>query len=221
MWRKINNKMLKKRQQKSSMRLYDRVVVRKWVKNKSHHHVHESRTFSKRPTWCELTITPIYRTLTESGNHLVFGHNPQTLTTGVVRMLYPWNMKHIRNKLLCDYNARTSNASRKERYWKIKTTHVGVKLLDQHDRTSDQDVTQWLPPLTVNDSGKVSVGEVCQNDSAFQMNTSSRKVFREVLSSILITESNMRRIRIRRRWCLRTQRVLGRSWFTLRCHKHN
>ena len=59
---------------------------------------------------------PIYETPTEGGNHLVFGHSPQTLTTGVVRMLYPRNMKYIRNKLRCDYNARTSNASRKKRY---------------------------------------------------------------------------------------------------------
>ena len=93
-----------------------------------------------------------------------------------LRMLYPQNMKHIHNKLRCDYNACTSNASRKERYWKIETMHVGVKLLDQHGQTSDRDVTQWLPSPTVNDSGKVSVDEVRQNDSAFRMNTSSRKV---------------------------------------------
>ena len=59
---------------------------------------------------------PIYETPTEGGNHLVFEHNPQMLTTKVVRMLYLGKMKHIRNKLRCDYNARTSNASRKERY---------------------------------------------------------------------------------------------------------
>ena len=107
-------------------------------------------------------ITPIYGTLIESGNHLVFGHSPQMLTTGVIRMLYPRNMKHICNKLRCDYNVRTSNMSRKERYWKIETMHVGIKLLDQHGRISDQDVTQWLPSPTVNDSGKVSVGKVPQ-----------------------------------------------------------
>ena len=84
--------------------------------SKSHHHVYESRTFSKGLTWCKLTITPIYETLTKSENHLVFGHSPQTLTIGVVRMLYLRNMKHIYNKLQCDYNARISNASRKERY---------------------------------------------------------------------------------------------------------
>ena len=98
------------------MRLCDRVIVREWVQNKSHHHVHESRTFSKGLTWCKLMITPIRRALAESKNHLIFGHSSQTLTTEVVKMLYPQNMKHIRNKLWCDYNARTSNLSRKERY---------------------------------------------------------------------------------------------------------
>ena len=98
------------------MRLCDKVIVREWVQNKSHHHVHESRTFSKGLTWCKLTITPICEMLIEGGNHLVFGHSPQTLTTRVVRMLYPRNMKHIYNKLRCDNNAHTSNASMKERY---------------------------------------------------------------------------------------------------------
>ena len=108
--------MLKKRKQKSSMKLYDRVIVREWVQNKSHHHVYESRTFSKGLTWCKLKITPIRRALAERRDHLVFGHSPQMLTFGVVRMLYPRNMEHIRNKLRCDNNARTSNASMKERY---------------------------------------------------------------------------------------------------------
>ena len=156
--------------------LCDRVIVIEWVQNKSHHYVHESRTFSKGLTWCKLTITLICGTLTEGRNHLVIGHNPQTLTTGVVMMLYPWNMKHICNKLQCDYNARTLNASRKERYWKIESMHVEIKLLDQHGWTSDRDVTQWLPSPTMKNNGKVSVGEIHQNDSAFRMNTSSRKV---------------------------------------------
>ena len=34
MWRKIYSEMLKKRKQKSSTRLYDRVIVREWVQNK-------------------------------------------------------------------------------------------------------------------------------------------------------------------------------------------
>ena len=166
-------------------------------------------------------ITPICEMLTKGENHLVFGHSPQTLTTRVVRMLYPRNMKYIRNKLRCDYNVCTLNESRKERYWKIESMHVGVKLLDQHEWTSDRDVTQWLPSPIVNDSGKVSVDEVPQNDSAFRMNTLSRKVLWEVLLGILITKSNMRRSRIRRRWCPRMKRVLGRSGFTLRCHRHD
>ena len=77
------------------MRLCDRVIVREWVQNKSHHHVYESRTFSKGLTWCKLMITPIRRALTESGNHLIFGHSPQTLTTGVIKMLYPRNTEHL------------------------------------------------------------------------------------------------------------------------------
>ena len=87
--------MIKKRKQKSSTRFCDRVIVREWVQNKSHHHVYESRTFSKDLTWCKLTITPIKRALTESRNHLVFGHSPQTLTSKVVKILYPRNTKHI------------------------------------------------------------------------------------------------------------------------------
>jgi len=98
------------------MRLCDKVVVREWVQNKGHHHVYKSRTFSKGLTWCKLTITPIRRALAECRNHLVFGHSPQMLTSRVVRMLYPQNMKHIRNKLGYDNNVRISNVSRKERY---------------------------------------------------------------------------------------------------------
>ena len=111
----IYSEMLKEGHQKLSTRLYDKVIVRERMENKSYHHVHESRTFSKGLTWCKLTITPIRRAFTESRDHLVFGHSPQTLTTEVVRMLYPRNMKYIHNKLQCDYNAHTSNTSRKER----------------------------------------------------------------------------------------------------------
>ena len=65
-----------KESKKSSMRLYDRVIVREWVQNKSHHHVYESRTFSNGLTWCKLTVTPIRKALIESRDHLVFGHSP-------------------------------------------------------------------------------------------------------------------------------------------------
>ena len=116
MRREVYSKMLKKRQQKPSMRLCDGVVVREWMEYKSHHHVYEFKTFSKRPTWYKLTITPIRRTLAKSSHELILGHSPQTLITRIVRKLYPRNPKHIRNKLQCDRNAHTSNASEEKRY---------------------------------------------------------------------------------------------------------
>ena len=131
------------------MGLDNRVIMRKMMKNKSHNHVHESKTFSKGQTWSTLTIAPINGMLTKSRNHLFFGHSPQTLTTGVVRLLYPRDMEHLRYNIWCDHYARTSNTSNEERYWRIKSTYVGVKLLDQHGRTGDRDVTQWLPTMTV------------------------------------------------------------------------
>ena len=94
------------------MRLCDGVVVREWMQNKGHHHVYESRTFSKRPSWCKLTLTLIRRALTESSHELIFGHSLQTLTTRIVKKLYPRDPKHICNKLRCDRNARTLNASK-------------------------------------------------------------------------------------------------------------
>ena len=151
---------------------------------------------------------------------LILGHCPQTLTTRIVRKLYPRDMKHIRNQLQCDRNARTSNASEKERYWTINLVHVGVKLLDKHKRTCDRDVTQWLSS-TVNDRRKVSVGKVRQNDLAFWMNVSSGEVLRKCLKGIIITEPDSRRRRISRWRSTRTKRVPGRSGFTFRCHRHD
>ena len=114
--RKIYSEMLKKRQQKSSTRLCDGVIVREWMQNKSQHHVHEFRTFSKRSTWYKETFTLSSRVLTERRHKLIPGHSPQTLTTRIVRKFYPRDPKHIHNQLRCDRNARTSNASEKERY---------------------------------------------------------------------------------------------------------
>ena len=108
--------MLKKGKQKLSTRLCDRVIVRKKVQNKSHHHVRESRTFSKCRTWCILTIAPISGTLVKRKDHLVFGHSPQTLIIEVVRMLYPQDTEHIGYQLRCDHYACTSNVSMKGRY---------------------------------------------------------------------------------------------------------
>ena len=203
------------------MRLCNGVVVREWMQNKGHHHVHESRTFSKRSTWCKLTFTLNRRVLTESRHELIFGHSPQTVIIRIVRKLYPRDPKHIHNKLQCDRNARTSNSSEEKSYWTINPMHVGLKLLDKHKRTGDRDVTHWLPFLTVNDSGKVSVGKVRQNDLAFWMNTSSRKVLRECLVGIIITEPKRERSRIRRWRNSGTKRVLSWSRFMLRCHRHD
>ena len=86
------------------------------MKNKSHNHVQKPRAFSKGQTVSELTLTPIKRALTENRNKLVFGHSPQMLTTGVVRMLYPQDTEHIEYQLQCDHCTRTSNASMKEGY---------------------------------------------------------------------------------------------------------
>ena len=213
--------MLKKRQQKSSMRLCDGVIVRKWMQNKSHYHVHEFRTFSKRSTWCKQTLIPSKGALTKSRHELIPGHIPQTLTTRIVRKLYPRDPKHIRNQLRCDRNARTSNASEEERYWMVNPMHVGVKLLDKHERTCDWDVTQWLPSPTMNDRGKVSVGKVRQNDLAFRMNASSREVLQKCLKGIIITELDVRRRRISRWRSTGTKRVPSRSGFTFRCHRHD
>ena len=221
MRREIYSKMLKKRQQKSSTRFCDGVVVREWVQNKGHHHVNELRTFSKRSTWCKQTLTPNRKTLTKSKHELIPGHSPQTLITRIVRKLYPRDSKHIRNKLRCDRNVRTSNVSEEKRYWTINPVHVGVKLLDKYKRTCDRDVIQWLLSLTINDRGKVSVGKVQQNDLAFQMNASSREVLRKCLKGIIITEPDSRRRKISRWRTTETKRVPSRSGFTFGCYRHD
>ena len=45
--------------------------------------------------------------------------------------------------------------------------HVEVELLNQHKRTSDKLVTERLSFPIVNDSGKVGVNKMTQDDSAF------------------------------------------------------
>ena len=66
--------------------------------------------------------------------------------------------------------------------------HVGVELLNQHERTSDELVTKRLLFPTVNDSGKVDVSEMTQNDLALRMNALSGQVLRKCLVGIIITE---------------------------------
>ena len=154
----------------------------------------------------------------------VVGHSQKvdmssSLDTRIVRKLYPKDPKHIYNQLWCDRNVRTSNASEKERYWMINPVHVGVKLLDKHKSTSDRDVTQWLPSPTVNDNGKVSVGEVRRRSKWMPRREKFSKNVMWASSSL--QKPKKERSRIRRRKGTRMKRVLSWSGFTLRCHRHN
>ena len=107
------------------------------------------------------------------------------------------------------------------KYRAINLVHVGVELLNQHERTSDGLVIKRLLFSTVNDSGKVGVNKMTQDDSTFRMNASSRKVFRKCLVGIIITETKREGCMIRRGRGTGMKRILGRSGFTLRCHRHN
>ena len=48
----------------------------------------------------------------------------------------------------------------------VNPMHVGIELLNQYERTSDGLITKKVPFLTVNDSGKVGVSKLTQNNSA-------------------------------------------------------
>ena len=72
--------------------------------------------FCKARIVSELTLTLIRKALIESKHKLVFKHSPQTLTTKVIRKLYPRNTEHIRKNLRCESNVRTSNVSDKMKY---------------------------------------------------------------------------------------------------------
>ena len=107
------------------------------------------------------------------------------------------------------------------RYGTINLVHVRVELLNQHERTSDELITKRLPFPTVNDSGKVGVNKMTQDDSAFLMNASSKNVFRKCLMGIIITETEREGCIIRRGRGTGMKRIPGWSGFTLRCHRHN
>ena len=98
------------------MRLCNGVIMRERMEYRGHHHVQKPRAFCKARIVSELALTLLGRTLIKSGFELILGYSPQTLTTRIVRKLYPRNPKHIRNKLRCDKNAHTSNASEEKRY---------------------------------------------------------------------------------------------------------
>ena len=204
-----------------STRLYNGVVMWERIKYKGYHHVQKLWAFCKARAISELSLTPLRRTLTESRHELILGHSPQTLIGRIVGKLYPRNPKHIRNKLLCDKNRNTSDTSNKMRYRVVNFMHVGVELLNQHEKTSDGLITKRLSFPTVNDSGKVGVSKMTQNDLAFRMNASSRKVFHKCLMGIIITETERERCMIRRGRCIGMKRILGWSGFTFRCYRHN
>ena len=96
-----------------STRLRNGVVVWKRIEYKGHHHVQKPQTFCKGRAVSELSVTPLWRTLIESGHKLILGHSPQTLIGRIVGKLYPRNPKHIRNKLRCDRNRNTLDLSNK------------------------------------------------------------------------------------------------------------
>ena len=134
-------------------------------------------------------------------------------------MRYPRDMKHLEYNIRSDHNARTSNTSRKLRYWRIKSMHVRVELLNDHGGTSDWGTTKLLPTPTIDNNRKCSVREIRQNDLAFRMNASSKEVLKEVWFGFLITEPDRKRCRIRKSGCPRTKRVPGRSRFAFGCHR--
>ena len=100
----------------TKIELGDRVIMRERMEYKGHHHVQKPRAFCKGRIVSELALTPLRRALTKSRFKLILGHSLQTFTTRIVRKLYPRNSKHIRNKLRCDRNVHTSNASEEKRY---------------------------------------------------------------------------------------------------------
>ena len=99
------------------------------------------------------------------------------------------------------------------RYVAIKPVHVGVELLNQHERTSDGLVTKRFPFSIMNDGGKVGVSKMTQDDSAFRMNASSRKVFRKCLMGIIITETEREReVHDQKRKMHRNEENSGLEW---------
>ena len=138
------------------------------------------------------------------------------LTGRIVRKLYPRNLKHIRNKQRCDRNRNTLDTSNKMRYETINPVHVGVELLNQHERTSDELVTKRLLFSTVNDSGKVGVNKMTQNDSAFQMNASTRYFFCKCLMGIIITKlEREREVHNQKRKRHQNEEDSGQEWIYL------
>ena len=81
------------------------------MQNKSHNDVNKPRAFSKGRIRGELTITPIRGMLTKRRYELIFGHSSQTITTGLVRMLYPWDTEHLGYNMVSLPSGNTANTS--------------------------------------------------------------------------------------------------------------
>ena len=111
----------------------------------------------------------------------------------------------------------TLNRSDETRYRIIKSVHIGVKLLYDHEGTTHQDLTKRLLTLTVNNSGKSGIGEVRYENVAFRMNATFGEALRKVLTGFIIMELDMEWSRVRRR-CPGMKRVSGQSRFGLKCH---
>ena len=79
---KVNRRILKEGQKKTSARLSDRVIVRQWSKSECHHHVKESQTFCTARAWGVLLPTPYGRCFIEVRQKVVSGYSPKTLTIG-------------------------------------------------------------------------------------------------------------------------------------------
>ena len=112
------------------------------MKNECYHHVKESQTFCKARERGVLTVMPRKRCLTEERREFFFGHNAQTIATKLIRMRYLRNVWHLEYKIWSNYNAYTPNASDQLEYRVIKSVHVGVKLMYDHGRSRNRDVTQ-------------------------------------------------------------------------------
>ena len=92
MRRKVYSKVLNEGQQKASMSLSNRIIVRKGIEKKCYHHIQEPLTFCKSRAGSVLTLIPRRRYLTKERQKFVFGDSPQTWTSGVIRMRFPQNM---------------------------------------------------------------------------------------------------------------------------------
>ena len=150
----------KRDKNKTSRRLCNRVIVRQWSKNKSHHHVKESRTFCKARVCGVLLPTPCGRCLTKMRQKLVSRHSPKTITARVVKICYPRNMQYLGYKIRGNYNMCTSKCHGKPRYRGIDTVFIGVKLLYKHDGTSQGSLIKRFLALSRNDRRERNVGKV-------------------------------------------------------------